>query len=129
MERTIRCVSSFCALLWATNIVAAYAETPGPLNCRYVKADSLIKCSVLANEVAVTGASVNDGKCRSPLEVFEANKLMMKRSFGVDMDGVASFVRSYNNGDEFSMNVDKGCAVYRYSVQLKDAVLQFGPSE
>lgn len=113
----------------ATSGVAAVAATQGPLRCDYVKADKLIKCTVLEDGVNVTDASVNDGKCRSPLQVFEDNKLMMKRNFGVDMDAVASFVRTYDKGDGFSLNVDKGCAVYEFSVTAKKTVLRFDVSE
>lgn len=125
MVKAVHVISSLGALLLTTGVATLRAETAGPFQCDYVKADSLIKCVVLENAVPVTDATVNDGKCRSPLQVFETNKLMMKRNFGVDMDAVASFVRSYDKGDTFSLNVDKGCAVYTFSVKSKDRQFQF----
>jgi hypothetical protein len=129
MVKPVRVVAPLCTLLWTISGVSAHAEVQGPLRCQYVKPDALIKCAILADGVVVTDASVNEGKCRSPLQVFEANKLMMKRNFGVDMDAVASFVRTYDKGEEFSLNVDKGCAVYRFAVRSKDAVFEFRVSE
>lgn len=120
---------AFPALLWPAMGVAAPAAPARPLACEYVKADKLIRCHVLQDGVSVTDASVNDGKCRSPLQVFEDNKVMMKRNFGVDMDGVASFVRTYKKGDEFSLNIDKGCAVYKFSVKTQDASVPFEVAE
>lgn len=117
------------SLLWIISTVAAYPEASSPLYCRYLKADSLIRCAVVAEEIAVTDAAINEGKCRSPLEVFEINKLMMKRNFGVDMEQVGSFVRTYKKGDEFSLNVDKGCAVYMFSVRSKDNAFHFRVTE
>jgi hypothetical protein len=111
--------------IWSMNLGFASAASQVPIRCEYVKPDSLIKCAVLLDNVSIEDASVNDGKCRSPLKVFEETKLMMKRNFGVDMDGVSSFIRTYNKGDGFSLNVDKGCAVYRFSINVNGAALQF----
>lgn len=119
------CFLAVPALLWPAVGAASPAAPAGPLACDYVKSDKLIRCHVQQDDVSVTGATVNDGKCRSPLQVFEDNKLMMKRNFGVDMDGVRSFVRTYRKGDDFSLNVDKGCAVHKFSLRTKDAEFTF----
>jgi hypothetical protein len=116
-------------MLLSMGVGVSSAASQGPMRCEYVKPDNIVKCFVLEDNVSVTDASVNDGKCRSPLKVFEDNKLIMKRNFGVDMDGVPSFIRTYNKGDQFSLNVDKGCAVYRFSIKARDAALQFEVSE
>lgn len=128
MVRMFHCLAA-ATLVFSTNIGAARAAPHDPLACDYAKVDKIIRCTVQEAGVGVLDASVNDGKCRSPLQVFEDNKLMMKRNFGVDMEGVASFVRSYDKGESFSLNVDKGCAVYKYSVKIKDRTIDFDVPE
>jgi hypothetical protein len=87
-----------------------------PLRCEFVRDANLIRCAVLGDGVNVSDASINSGKCRSPLVVYEYNMRMVKQLTGVESSGINDFRRAYNNGETFSLYVDKECAVFEYSV-------------
>ena len=59
---------------------------------------------------------MNGGKCRSPSLVYEYNLRMIQQMTGSDAPGTGDFRRAYDKGQSFSLYIDKGCAVYEYSV-------------
>jgi hypothetical protein len=96
--------------------IGAISGEQEPLRCELVRDANLIKCEALVDGVNVSDASINSGKCRSPLVVYEYNMRMVKQLTGVEASGISDFRRAYKNGETFSLYVDKECAVYEYSV-------------
>jgi hypothetical protein len=96
----------------------AFSGNDELLRCNLVRDANLIKCEALADGVDVSDAAINSGKCRSPLTVYEYNMRMVKAITGVEASGISDFRRAYKKGEIFSLYVDKGCAVFEYSVTI-----------
>jgi hypothetical protein len=96
-----------------------------PLRCELVRDANLIKCEALVDGVNVSDASINGGKCRSPLVVYEYNMRMVKQLTGAEASGISDFRRAYKAGETFSLYIDKECAAYEYTVTVNGASRQY----